>query len=211
MHVERRVESFRSGFRQALGRGWESLNIIVAPLGLSSVPGICSCHPTGRGGYPLLHVTTSEYPLFQDPEVVLQEPTVEALEESKSPHRDKLRELVYNPKLPEMDKGRVQEALGAYEEWRRSARSLRSTGEQRILDLVELLNAYKLKIEVDLIMGSSDSFLYRQNGQLKITSSILEEFLPDLIDPSIFPYLAICQGSRRVRSKRLRQCRSKAG
>lgn len=47
-------------------------------------------------------------------------------------------------------------------------------------------------------MGSPESFLYRQNGQLKISSSILEEFLPDLVSESIFPSLANLAGQYRT-------------
>ena len=175
---------------------WRGLHIFLARDRPVVAPGIRAFHATARDRYAFLRVATPEFPLFQDPDVVLQEPTVEALEESKSPHGDKLVELVNNPKLPEVDRPRVHEALSHYEQWRTSIRMLTSTGEQRIRDLVDVVNTYKLQIEVDLIMGSPDSFLYRQNGQLKIGSSILEEFLPDLVHPlsSIFPLLSSMPG-----------------
>jgi len=53
--------------------------------------------------------------------------------------------------------------------------------------MVELLNEYKLKVEVDLIFDSQDNFLYRQKGQLKLDNTILEEFLPRLVHPAVLP------------------------
>ena len=53
--------------------------------------------------------------------------------------------------------------------------------------MVALLNEYRLWIDVDLVFDSDESFLYRQKGQLKLDNSIIEEFLPRLIHPSVLP------------------------
>ncbi|ECR9820372.1 Bpu10I family restriction endonuclease, partial [Salmonella enterica] len=42
----------------------------------------------------------------------------------------------------------------------------------------------------DLIFQSKGDFLYRQNGQLKLSNSILEEFLPYLFDERLIPGFA---------------------
>ena len=51
--------------------------------------------------------------------------------------------------------------------------------------LVESTNKYKRFIELDLIFDSSENFLYRQKGQLKLDNTILEEFLPQLVFRSL--------------------------
>ncbi len=61
------------------------------------------------------------------------------------------------------------------------------TPEQRLEKLVTRLNEYRLWVDVELIFDSEDNFLYRQKGQLKLDNSIIEEFLPRLIHPSILP------------------------
>lgn len=44
-----------------------------------------------------------------------------------------------------------------------------------------MLNEYKLYVDVSLIFDSSDDFLYRQKGQLKIDNTVVEAFLPILV------------------------------
>src|SRR2546422_2143690 len=50
---------------------------------------------------------------------------------------------------------------------------------ERLKRMVELLNEYRLWVDVEVVFDSPDDFLYRQKGQLKLDSSIIEEFLPD--------------------------------
>jgi hypothetical protein len=76
-----------------------------------------------------------------------------------------------------------------YGQWVEAMDALASRGDERVGDLVTLLNQYKFSIEFDLIFDSPDDFLYRQSGQLKVASSIMEEFLPRLVDPRIIPEL----------------------
>lgn len=106
-----------------------------------------------------------------------------------TPHGDKLIELVKNPKLPEVDRPRVEELRSAYDKWIRGMSQLNSTGDVRVKELVELLNDYKRKIELDLIWDSEEAFLYRQKGQLKLDNTVLEEWFPWLVDPAIMPEL----------------------
>lgn len=106
-----------------------------------------------------------------------------------TPHYDKLKELLDNQKLPPSDVERVNLAVERYKAWIRAMEDLRSEGDERIRDLVARLNEYKRFVEVDVIWDSDNDFLYRQRGQLKLDSSITEEFLPWLVDPRIISSL----------------------
>ena len=92
-----------------------------------------------------------------------------------TPHGDKLRELLNNGKLPPTDLPRVQKAISHYETWIARMAALETTGDERVKDLVSLLNEYKEHIELHLMWDSESEFLYRSKGQLKIDNSILEE------------------------------------
>lgn len=112
---------------------------------------------------------------------------------SSSPHYGKLRELLDNPKLPAPDRPKIQRAIGAYQEWLRQTRGIQTDGalapDDRVRRLVDALNTYKRIIEIEVIWDSTDDFLHRQRGQIKIEASILEEFLPHLVHPTIIPAL----------------------
>jgi hypothetical protein len=107
-----------------------------------------------------------------------------------TPHRSKLVELQNNAKLPESDRERVERAVDHYDEWIAAMTNAEGTGEQKVVNLVAACNEYKRRIELDLIWDSPNAFLFRQRGQLKLDNSIIEEFLPWLIDPIIVPELA---------------------
>lgn len=106
-----------------------------------------------------------------------------------TPHYDKLKDLLVNQKLPESDKERIETAIEHYNDWINAMNNLQSTGDDRVRDLVETLNEYKLFLELEVIWDSPNDFLYRQRGQLKLDSSVIEEFLPRLVDPKIIPGL----------------------
>ena len=106
-----------------------------------------------------------------------------------TPHGSKLRELLTNEKLPKEDYGKVEEAIKAYDKWIADMAALTTKGQEKVVDLVRLLNEYKRKIEVNLIWDSESSFIYRQKGQLKLDNSILEEWFPWLVDVDILPEL----------------------
>ncbi len=104
-----------------------------------------------------------------------------------TPNLDKLKAVLENEKLPQQDKPRVQKAIERYKKWVADLDTVTGIPEEMIKKMVELLNEYKFYIEVELIFDSEDDFLYRQKGQLKLESSIIEEFLPRLIQPVIIP------------------------
>ncbi len=103
---------------------------------------------------------------------------------AKTSHREKLLAALRNPKCID-DKSILEEAYNAYEYWISSMRALKSTGKQKIEEIVGLLNEYKNYLEVELIAKHGSGFIKRQKGQLKLDNSVLEEFFIHIIDPSI--------------------------
>jgi len=78
---------------------------------------------------------------------------------------------------------------------------VKSLGKERVFELTRLLNQYKDYIEVELIIKSGSQFLIRQKGQLKLDSSIIEEFLISLVDHRILeglPNFDLCIGPQRA-------------
>lgn len=102
-----------------------------------------------------------------------------------TPHLDKLKAILRNPRLPSADRPRIEEALQKYHAWIGELERIQSEQENTIRQLVEAANRYKRFIELDLIFDSSEDFLYRQKGQLKLDNTILEEFLPHLFYRSL--------------------------
>ncbi|MHC5776137.1 Bpu10I family restriction endonuclease [Nostoc sp.] len=105
--------------------------------------------------------------------------------EVSRPHYTKLTACLNNRRLPEADKERVQEAVRKYHEWIAELEAIERGQTDTVEKLVEATNRYKHFIELDLIFDSSDNFLYRQKGQLKLDNTILEEFLPQLVFGSL--------------------------
>lgn len=115
------------------------------------------------------------------------------------PHGSKLKALVANSKLAVNDKLRVEQAIEKYENLKIELSSLNSL-ESLLEDKVNLINQYKKHVDFELIYNSPNDFLYRQNGQLKLSNSILEEFIPYFIDKRLIPGLthivALSYGSK---------------
>ncbi|MDM1249944.1 Bpu10I family restriction endonuclease [Acinetobacter johnsonii] len=102
------------------------------------------------------------------------------------PHGSKLKALLVNKKLNSTDMPRIQQAIGKYEQLKSDLDSLDDL-ETLLEDKVNLINVYKKHIDFELIYNSPNDFLYRQNGQLKLSNSILEEFIPYFIDERLIP------------------------
>jgi hypothetical protein len=102
-----------------------------------------------------------------------------------TPHMDKLKALLRNPRLPTADKPRVEEAVQRYNDWISELQRNKPGQKNSVRQLVEATNRYKTFIELDLIFDSPENFLYRQKGQLKLDNTILEEFLPQLVYRSL--------------------------
>lgn len=93
-------------------------------------------------------------------------------------HGDKLVAAKLNSKLPPSDIVRLENAISRYDEWIKSLNSVEAdTVDELISNMVDLLNQYKLYIDIELIFDSEEDFLYRQKGQLKLDNTVLEEFL----------------------------------
>ena len=109
-----------------------------------------------------------------------------------TPHGDKLRALLKNDKLPTNDRPRVSKAIERYEVWRADVERIEGTGMTLVEPLVALLNCYKKSIDLDLVFDSSNDFLYRQKGQLKLDNTVLEEFMPWLVGRVFYDRLTEC-------------------
>ena len=88
------------------------------------------------------------------------------------PHYGKLIACLENPRLPNSDKERLEEAVRKYHEWIDELESVERGKVDTVEKLVEITNKYKRFIELDLIFDSTDNFLYRQKGQLKLDNTI---------------------------------------
>ena len=122
------------------------------------------------------------YPAYQDSPFSSRK--VQSMPELSRPHYTKLNACLKNRRLPESDRERLQEAVRKYHRWISDMESIESGRADTVEKLVEATNRYKRFIELDLI-DSSDNFLYRQKGQLKLDNTILEEFLPQVVFRSL--------------------------
>lgn len=104
------------------------------------------------------------------------------------PHKEKLLAAMENPKAA-VDRPLLQEAYNAYEQWISQMGSLRTSGNEFLSDLLRLLNDYKDYLEVELIARRGSDFLKRQKGQMKLDNSVIEEFLPYLVDSKLLSNL----------------------
>lgn len=100
------------------------------------------------------------------------------------PHKDKLEAALSNPKALE-DRNILNEALKAYHSWVAQMKSIESTGDMFLSEMVSRLNEYKNYLEVELIAKNGSDFLKRQKGQMKLDNSVIEEFLPYLVDKKL--------------------------
>lgn len=104
-----------------------------------------------------------------------------------TPHLEKLMAVQNNDKLPDADRPRIERAIERYRSWIESLAAVDGTPEAALAEMVRLLDEYKRFIDIEVIFDSSNDFLYRQKGQLKLDNSIIEEFLPWLLRPPILP------------------------
>jgi hypothetical protein len=106
-----------------------------------------------------------------------------------TPHFEKIQAALANSKLPARDRPRLKAAIDRYQQWIRDLSAVKGSHKIVLNRMVELLNTYKLYVDVNIIFDSEDDFLYRQKGQLKLDNSIIEEFLPWLLHKPLFPNL----------------------
>lgn len=87
--------------------------------------------------------------------------------------------------MPEADRPRIEAAIVKYHEWIAALGAVTGTANEVLTSLVRLLNEYRNYIDVELVFDSTEDFLYRQKGQLKLDNSVIEEFLPRLVSNAI--------------------------
>jgi len=97
-----------------------------------------------------------------------------------TPHGDKLRALLENDKLPQNDAKRIETATSRYQTWLKDLQAMKGSPAEITKAAVQLLNKYRLFLDLEVIFESSDDFLYRQKGQLKLDNTVIEEFIPHL-------------------------------
>jgi SAM-dependent methyltransferase len=164
----------RSGLSLAPSKNLESLEDAI-----EKVPDI--------GRTPILD---KRFHAYQPPQIVqLASPEYsqpyQFMPELSRPHYAKLAACLNNRRLPEADKERLEEAVRKYHEWIAELEAIERGQADTVEKLVEATNRYKRFIELDFIFDSSDNFLYRQKGQLKLDNTILEEFLPQVVFRSL--------------------------
>ncbi len=102
-----------------------------------------------------------------------------------TPHYDKLTALLSNEKLPATEIPRIEEATTQYNIWIEALENVSGDRNEIISQMVQLFHDYKFYIDFNLIFQSTDNFLYRQKGQIKLDNTIIEEFLPHLVSKAI--------------------------
>ena len=109
-------------------------------------------------------------------------------------HGEKIVAAIESEKLPPNDKGRLEAALQKYDEWVKKLEDAdASTVDDLVEKLVGLLNEYKFYVDVNLIFDSTEDFLYRQKGQLKLDNTVIEEFLPIFVRKCIVKEFGKCE------------------
>ena len=112
--------------------------------------------------------------------------------ELPTPHHEKLRAILANPKLPDSDGPRIKQALKKYKSWVKKLTAVESHDvDGTIEEMVALLNEYRNYLDIDIIFDSKADFLYRQKGQTKLDNSVIEEFLPHLISSCVVSDLEV--------------------
>lgn len=106
-----------------------------------------------------------------------------------TPHGNKITAAADNEKAGAQDRELLAEIEVKYREWIAELNEV-IEGEDpktRVYRQAASLNAYKFFVEVECIARRGSNWLKRQKGQLKLDSSIIEEFLIHLVHPATLP------------------------
>ncbi len=110
-----------------------------------------------------------------------------------TPHLEKLKATLISDKLPSRDKPQVEKTIEHYHQWvvdMKTAVGSSIDPDEKLRKMVSLLNQYRIQMDIELIFDSADDWLYRQKGQIKLDNSVIEEFLPRLINSSLVPEIS---------------------
>lgn len=102
-----------------------------------------------------------------------------------TPHLDKLDAALRNKKCDATDISLLQEAKERYVTWKADMAASTGEGKDLVIALTKHLNDYKDFLEVEILARRGTPFLKRQKGQLKLDSSVLEEFLMTVVSHRI--------------------------
>jgi hypothetical protein len=69
-----------------------------------------------------------------------------------TPHLEKLSAALVNEKLPARDKPRIEAAIERYHQWINDQNSISGTPDRMVEQMIALLNAYKLYVDLELIL-----------------------------------------------------------
>ncbi len=105
-----------------------------------------------------------------------------------TPHLDKILAAINNPKMTGTAQTNLLEAKNKYDQWIINMNNEEGDKEELVSKLVSLFQDYKFNLDFNIIFSCSNDVLYRQKGQLKLDNSVIEEFLPYLVN-KIFPDL----------------------
>ena len=115
-----------------------------------------------------------------------------------TPHFEKLKATLASDKLSFDDKPQIEKAINNYYQWIADMDATITapiSTQQKLQQMVDLLNQYRIRMDIDLIFDSPNDWLYRQKGQIKLDNSIIEEFLPRLMHPSLILEISQAQVS----------------
>ena len=103
-----------------------------------------------------------------------------------TPHGNKIRAAKANPKASDEDRQLLAEIEERYRAWIAALDEVidGESPRDRVKRQTGLFNEYKFFVEVECIAQRGSAWLKRQKGQLKLDSSIIEEFLVHLVHPA---------------------------
>ena len=108
-------------------------------------------------------------------------------------HGEKIVAARESDKLPIADRERLDLAISRYDKWVQDLEVCDGASMDELINkMVNLLNDYKYYIDVDLIFDSTEDFLYRQKGQLKLDNTVMEEFLPIFVRKCLIKEFGHC-------------------
>jgi len=89
-----------------------------------------------------------------------------------TPHLDKINAAIANDKMPQRAIEELTALLPVYRKWISDMAAVSGERDQVLRELVSLSNGYKFHVDFNLIFSSTEDFLYRQKGRLKLDNKV---------------------------------------